>query len=174
MPRMRLAADINDADAPDGFTERVLQVRLADFWKINSVKLGSEHDVILAEERKSLAVAALNILKGVSSLHIMMGGSQTRFPDIIIPTFEAAVLLAYLCMDPDLLTGECENHQPCPGKVDPLKSGVASLKRDECMRAVHDAVSRLQMLADISSMAEIGAQALAQLLRKGIGGLWRP
>ncbi|THC87804.1 hypothetical protein EYZ11_012747 [Aspergillus tanneri] len=50
MPRMRLAADINDADAPDGFTERVLQVRLADFWKINSVKLGSEHDVILAEE----------------------------------------------------------------------------------------------------------------------------
>ena len=47
--------------------------------------------VLILRNKKALAVSALNLLEGVSVLHTMMGGSHTRFPGIIVPTFEAAV-----------------------------------------------------------------------------------
>ncbi|KAJ5096380.1 hypothetical protein NUU61_005736 [Penicillium alfredii] len=249
MPRMRLGPDIDDTHTLEGFTERILQARLANFWKKTGPKLGSEYDIVLAEERyemlcsdflatlpsafalqpdkqwderlpmlphqrellhislfesiccnfrpallqeptqvqelpkykqvllssqrKALAVAALYVLRGASTLHALMGGSQTRFTGIILPTFEAAALLVYLCMD-RTFCGEDEPHRASMNNSDPLGAGIVSSKREECMQAVRDALNRLQMLAEVSHMAEVGAQTLAQLLRKMAKGPRKP
>ena len=241
MPQMRLVSDVDDADAPEGFTERLLQARLADFWRSFGPKKGAEYDVIVAEERyerfcseflaslpsafalqpnkewdkrlpmlplqrqllhitifdslchnfrlallqeasyvhclpkykqvllssqrKALAVAALGVLKGVSTLHAMMGGSHTRFAGIIFATFEAAVLLMYLCLDEDF-PGEGGDGRPVAIKADPLAAGVISVTRDECTQAVDEALGRLRMLAEVSNMAEAGARTLDRLIGK--------
>ncbi|OJD19143.1 hypothetical protein AJ78_00843 [Emergomyces pasteurianus Ep9510] len=238
MPSMQFGPDDDDTQGLDDFTQHILQARLANFWKNSGSNLGSEYDIILAEERyekfcsdylvtlpsvfalqpdrecderdptlrqerevlhiaifeslcynfrpvllqnsnevqclpkykktllssqqKALAVAAQRVLKGTSTLHALMGNSQTRFPHIILPTFEAAVLLVNLCMDPHFPTQD-ETHGPSPFKVDPLGAGMVNLQREECMQAVSDALSCLQTLAEVSIMAEVGAQTLAQL-----------
>ena len=241
MPRMHLVPNVDDADAPEEFTERVLQARLADFWKSLGPRRGAEYDVIVAEERyerfcseflaslppafalqptkewderlpmlpfqrqvlhttifdslchnfrpallldpshvkclpkykqvllssqrRSLAVAALNVLRGVSALHALMGGSYTRFAGIIFATFEAAVLLVYLYLDQDF-PGERGDSCPIAIKSDPLAAGMISLTRDKCTQAADEALDRLRTLAEVSSMAEVGARTLARLIGK--------
>ena len=241
MPQMHLVPDFDDAvDAPDVFTERVLQVQLADFWRIHSPTKGSEYNAIAAEERyelfcskflptvppafslqpdkqwderlpmlplqrqslhmaifdylcynfrpallqdpsqikdlpgykqillsshkKALAVAALNLLEGVSTLHMMIGGSHTRFAGIIVPTFEAAVLLLCLCADSGFLGDTAEAGSNIM-KTDPLGVGMANATRAKCMQAVRSALDRLQTLAEVSNMAEVGARTLTRLIR---------
>lgn len=240
MPQMRLLphADIG-ADAPDVFTERVLQAQLAQFWRNHSLAKGSEYDAIGAEERyesfcstylqtlppvfalqpdkqwddrlptlpmhrellhlaifellcwnfrptvlqrsdqterlpaykqvlilhnkRALAVAALNLLEAVSSLHMMMGGSHMRFAGIIVPTFEAAVPLLCLCAD-KTFPGENMESRSRTIKTDPLGTRLSSVTRVKCMQAVWDAFNRLQNLAEVSSMAEVGARTLSRLI----------
>jgi Fungal specific transcription factor domain len=231
-------------DTPDSFAERVLQARLAEFWRSTQPMQDPEFDMIVAEERydkfckeyianlppefaldpeetwgkrapklqrqrqilhiaifdalcwnfrpllvqypqqdptmpsykrvllgaqkKALAVAALSSLQAVTQLHAMMGGSHTRFAGLIFSTFEAAVLLVYLCADP---------HFPskCPGgfsscttnpKTDPLRAGMPNVSRQKCISAVQTALNRLRMLAEVSSAAELGATTLTQVMSK--------
>ena len=51
MPQMHLVPDVDDTDAPEEFTERVLQARLAGFWRSFGSRKGAEYDVIVAEKR---------------------------------------------------------------------------------------------------------------------------
>ena len=51
LPRMHLVPDGGDANAPEGFTERLLQARLARFWRSFSPRQGAEYDSTVAEER---------------------------------------------------------------------------------------------------------------------------
>ncbi len=108
-------------------------------------------------------MAALNLPEGVSNLHMMMGGSHTRFAGIIIPTFEAAVPLLCLCADRGV-PGDTADGRSNTMKADLLGDGMNSVTRDECMQAVHDALSRLQTLAEVSNLAEVGARTLARLI----------
>lgn len=238
MPRMRLGSNINDANGLKEFTERILQVRLANFWRRMGPTLGSTYDMIVAQERyeslcgkllttlpsafalqpnkqwderlpmlakqreilfisifeslcynfrpaimldasllpkykqvllssqrKALAVAALHVLQGVSRLHSLIGGSQTRYTRITQPTFEAAVLLVSLCMDQSFL-GDVENHSSRITKMDPLSAGMANLTRAGCMDAIQDALKLLTMLAEVSNMADVEAQSLVKLIGK--------
>lgn len=119
--------------------------------------------VLLSSQQKALAVAALYVLQGVSRLHSLIGGSQTRYTGIIQPTFEAAVLLVSLCTDRSFL-GDVESHSS--SIVDPLQAGMANLTRAGCMKAIQNALSLLQMLAEVSNMADVGAQSLAKLIHK--------
>ncbi|KAH6694898.1 hypothetical protein BKA61DRAFT_257048 [Leptodontidium sp. MPI-SDFR-AT-0119] len=125
--------------------------------------------VLLASQKKALAVAALSVLEGVANLHTMLGGSHTRFAGIVFSTFEAALLLGALCMDGDF-PGQHEDayHRGAPGKldIDPLGSGKSRLTWDRCFQASHQALARLRILAAISKMAEVGAGTLARLLAK--------
>ncbi|PLB45529.1 hypothetical protein P170DRAFT_478483 [Aspergillus steynii IBT 23096] len=248
MPRTHLGPDTNDSDAHglDGFTSRMLQARLANFWKRTGPALGSTYDMPAAEERyeklcaeflptlpsafalqepnkqwdqrlprlpqqremlfisifesicynfqpvllleiaqqdlprykqvlvssqrKALAVSALYVLQGVSRLHSLIGSAQTRYTGIIQPTFEAAVLLVSLCIDQSFPGAEgFENQDLDPRistRVDPLRAGIVNLRRDECIHAIRNALSRLLMLGEASMMAAVGAQTLARLLRK--------
>lgn len=236
---MHLLPNVGDADAPEGFKGRLLQARLARFWRSFGPMQGAEYDSTMAEERyekfcseelanlpsafalqpnnewgvrlpvlplqrqllhitifdsicwnfrpllllepshvlnlptykqvllctqkKSLAVAALNVLEAVSALHGMLGASHTRYPSIIFHTFESAILLACLCMDLDFPGSGC-NGPPRAVIIDPLAVGVVNLTRERCIQAAHDALSRLQMLAEVNSMAEAGARTLTRLL----------
>ncbi|KAK1145733.1 hypothetical protein N8T08_003971 [Aspergillus melleus] len=256
MPRMRPGPNIDgDAHGLEEFTERILQARLANFWRATGPNLGSRYDILVAEERyekfcseflstlpsafalqpdkqwdkqfpilpqqreallisifeslcynfrpvlflenfqvqdfprykqnlvqsqrKALAVAALFVLQGVERLHALLGDAQTRYTGIIQPTLEAAVLLASLCVDPsflDLSIGEermenvgVEDHRPTTmiptTRIDPVRAGMLNLRREECIQAIRNALSRLQILAEVSNMADVGAQTLASLVR---------
>ncbi|KAK4173763.1 hypothetical protein QBC36DRAFT_335109 [Triangularia setosa] len=252
MPRMHLVLDIDDvpqADAPDLFTERVLEARLANFWRTHVSEKPTEYDPIAAEERyekfcsqflpdippvfalcpdtynewdsrlatlplqrqmfhmaileslchnfrpalfqdtssiqqlpaykqillsshkRALAVIALSLLEGVSTLHLMMGGSHTRHASLIIPTFEAAVILLCLCSDENFppkaeTTLSGRSTATTMKSSDLFRVGVTDVARDECVQAVRSALSRLQTLADVNHMAEVGARTLSRLLGK--------
>ena len=242
-------------DVPDPFTERLLQARLADFWRRNGPLQGAEYDMMVAEERynkfcreylsqlpaifalvdpdktcdkrlaklplqrqllhiaiydslcwnfrpllvsrsldleqnsspveglplptykrvllgsqeKALAVAALNTIDGAAQLHSLLGSCHTRFAGLVFSTFEAAVLLVYLCMNP-VFPRDSHHHLPPPGAInsrtDPLQADICNVTRHGCVQAVQEALKRLRMLAEVSSMADAGARTLTQLLNK--------
>lgn len=238
------------SEAPDPFTERLLQARLADFWRSIGPLQGAEYDMVVGEERydkfcceylsqlplpfalvgsdkrwdkrlpklplqrqllhiaiydslcwnfrpllllhdherveslplptykrvllgtqeKALAVAALCAIDGVTQLHTLLGGYHTRFAGLILSTFEAAVVLVYLCMDPMFPRDYDHPHIPPPvthsTNPDPLQPGVRNVNRHACVQAVQGALKRLRMLAEVSSMADIGASTLTRLLSK--------
>lgn len=117
--------------------------------------------------KRALAAAALWLLEGAASLHMMMGASYTRFPGIIAPTFEAAVTLLSLCSDGNFPENELEvvtENGLGTNRVDFLGARASSVTRHDCMQAVRGAVGRLETLAMISNMAEVGARNLASLL----------
>ena len=245
-----------DVDAPDPFTERLLQARLADFWRSIGPMQGAEYDMMVAEERydkfcreylsqlppafalvdpdetwdkrlaklplqrqllhiaiydslcwnfrplllrrplplphdhdrveslplptykrvilgsqeKALAVAALHAMDGVTQLHALLGGCHTRFAGLVFSTFEAAVLLVYLCMDPTFPRDCHHQYVPQPSelntKTDPLQAGIRNITRHGCVQAVQGALKRLRMLAEVSIMADVGASTLTRLLSK--------
>ena len=119
--------------------------------------------ILISYNKKALAVAALNLLGGVSTLHTMMGGSHTRFAGIIVPTFEAAVPLLCLCADENF-PGDTVEGRSHTLKTDPLGVGLSNLTRAGCMQAAWDALNRLQTLAEVSNMAEVGARTLSRLM----------
>jgi hypothetical protein len=239
LPRMHLTLNINNTDAPEAYSERLIQARLADFWRSLSPTQDEAYDAAVAEERykkfctqflatlppvfaiepsegwderlprlplqrqilhiaifeslchnfrslllrklshieslpaykqvqlssqkKALALAALKVLDGVSKLHAMLGGSHTRFPGIVLPTFEAAVVLVSVCRDPEFPAKGGDGPLNTPN-IDPLGSGKARVTRKLCLRAAQDALTRLRTLAEISAMAEGGASTLSRLL----------
>ncbi|KAL8849538.1 MAG: hypothetical protein Q9221_005472 [Calogaya cf. arnoldii] len=238
------------SDAPDPFTERLLQAHLADFWRSVSPLKDVEYDMVVGEGRydrfccdylsqlppaydlvdsdkrwdkrlpklplqrqllhiaiydslywhfrpllllhhygsvetsslptykrvlqssqeKRLAVAALRAIDGVTQLHNLLGGPQTRFAGFVASTFEAAVVLVSLCMDPSFLRDNHHPNPPPPAAVDnhedPLQMGIRNVTRQGCLQAVQGALNRLQTLAEVSTMAEIGASTLTRLLGK--------
>ena len=119
--------------------------------------------ILVSYHKKALAVAALNLLEGVSTLHMMMGGSHTRFAGIIGPVFEAAVPLLCLCADKsfpkDIAGGLSHTMKP-----DPLEVGMSNVTQADCMQAARDALRCLQTLAEVSNMAEVGARTLNRLI----------
>lgn len=48
---MHLGSNINDAHGLEEFTERILQARLANFWRSMGPTLGSTYDMMVAQER---------------------------------------------------------------------------------------------------------------------------
>lgn len=240
---MHLGSHLEENKDLDEFTERLLQARLANFWKTVRVDCNHGHDLVGAEERyerfcneylanlpsafalkpnmqwdtqlsilpkqrellhisifeslcynfrstllqnlrqaqnlpeykqvlllsqrRRLAIAALHVLTSASALHALMSGSQTRLPDIIRPTLEAAVLLVNLSLDQSLFEG-VGNRRYSPSSIDPLEAGMTYLTLEECISAIRGALARLQILAEVSHMAKISAQALSQLLQRTI------
>ncbi|CAO1603199.1 hypothetical protein XANCAGTX0491_006791 [Xanthoria calcicola] len=240
----------SEFDAPEPFTERLLQARLADFWRSMGSMQGADYDMVVAEERydkfcseyvsqlprafalvdadkrwdkrlpklplqrlllhiaiydtmywnfrplllrhdlervespslptykrvllgsqqKALAVAALRTIEGITQLHVLLGDSHTRFAGLVISTFEAAVVLLYVCMDPMFPRDNQHQHIPPPASTtsstDSLHAGILNLTRHACLQAVQGASKRLSMLAEMNSMADIGASTLNRLMSK--------
>ncbi|EQB51715.1 hypothetical protein CGLO_08749 [Colletotrichum gloeosporioides Cg-14] len=129
--------------------------------------------VLLGFQKRTLAVAALRTLDSVGKLHTLLGGRHTRLACIVISTFEAAVLLLSLLADPSF-PGERQRPDtsyspptpppPHEEAADPLQAGIPGLSRSGCLQAVQVGLDRLKMLAEVSSMADLGASTLGQLL----------
>jgi hypothetical protein len=102
--------------------------------------------VLVSSQRRALAAAALRMLDSVSKLHALLGRSHTRFTAVVQPTFEAGVMLGSLVLD------------------DPLAWEKAHVTRERCRRAAQNALLRLEMLAEISNLAKVGAGTLARLM----------
>ncbi|KAJ5909243.1 hypothetical protein N7495_001925 [Penicillium taxi] len=149
----------------------ILESLCYNFWPVLMQKLShirpfpKYKQVLLLSQQKALAIAALYTLKSTSSLYALMGNSYTRLVHIIRPTFEAAVLLVYLSMDPSLFMGDGNQHSS-PSRLDPLSDSMIDLKEDQCTIAIQKAIHCLQTLADFSHMAEIVSRSLMQLLQK--------
>ncbi|KAI2615589.1 hypothetical protein GGR54DRAFT_611903 [Hypoxylon sp. NC1633] len=123
--------------------------------------------VVLASQGRTLAAAALCVLDRVKLMHTMLGCSHSRFVWLVFPTFEAGVLLASILSCADMrYTPDEPPSTTSPTKVsgDPIRASVDSLSRTVCLAAAHNALGLLDMLAEVSSMAEAGAQALSRLL----------
>ncbi|KAI1310674.1 hypothetical protein F5Y03DRAFT_392120 [Xylaria venustula] len=243
MPRMHLVPEgANSKDAPDMFAERILQVKLVNFWKRQNLRIGPDYDGLVVQERydkfctefllslpsafslepdtfwdsrlpklcfqrqvlhiaifdslcfnfrpallqdpaqieslpgykkvllsshqKTLASAALKVLETVSLLHDMMGGAYSRYPGMIMATFEAAVPLLCLCAEAEFLGDTGTNQCVSTGAQHPLSTAMGDLTRDKCIQATKDAVKRLQVFADVSKMAHAASQALVSLIAK--------
>lgn len=115
--------------------------------------------VLIQSQKTRLSMAALEELQAVSKLHSMFGGSHVRFSAIIFNTFEAAVLLLCLSSQPgyDQALKEEDSHEI-------LGIQISRRSRDEMMKAVETALTRLRTLAEVSEMAASGAKAITQLL----------
>ena len=134
------------------------------FQKPEQVRQLPEYKQVLTTlSKRALAAAALKLLEGASALHVMMGGSHTRYSGIIVPIFEAAVPLLCLCADKNF-PGEVANGRSQTVKTDPLGVGISNVTRAECMYAARDALNSLRTLAEVSQMAETGARTLARLI----------
>ena len=125
--------------------------------------------MLLDSQKTALVVAALHVLEGVSQLHAMLGSCHTCFAGLVFSTFEVAVLLVDLCMDPLFRR---DDPQPAMSDAknsknpDPLRVGMRNVSWDGCIGAVQGALDPLRMLADVSNMADVGASTLTQLLSK--------
>jgi hypothetical protein len=237
LPSMHLAPDWDDG-APEVYSERFLQARLAEFWRRLPPALNAGYIPTVAEERyeqfcteflvtlpaafaiepskqwderlqrlaiqrqilhisiydmlchdfrglllhgadqvrshpayKQVLFSSLNkalaaaVLDGISKLHTMLGGSHTKFPGIILPTFEAAVVLVGVCKDAKFpaksLDGPLLTY-----KNDSFGSGKPHVSRQRCIQAAKGALVRLRTLAEFSDIAEGGANTLCHLLSK--------
>ncbi|RYP30956.1 hypothetical protein DL767_005998 [Monosporascus sp. MG133] len=144
--------------------------------------LPAHKQVLLSSQSRVLAIAALKVLDAVSALHAMLESTYTRFPAVLFHTFEAAVLLLCLCIK-DLLPGNYVEesaqlqtvdiaHASAGGAVvdnpalDSGRTPDIGISREQCILAAEAALGRLQMLAEVSAMAEAGARSLSHLLQK--------
>ncbi|KAL8981690.1 MAG: hypothetical protein Q9205_003601 [Flavoplaca limonia] len=141
-----------------------------DLERAESPLLPTYKRVLLGSQEKALAVAALRAIEGITQLHALLGDSHTRFAGLVVSTFEAAVVLVYLCMDP--MFPRDNQHQHIPplasptSSTDSLHAGMLNLTRHACLQAVQGASKRLCMLAEMNSMADIGASTLNRLMNK--------
>ncbi|KAF9770166.1 hypothetical protein IL306_012316 [Fusarium sp. DS 682] len=118
--------------------------------------------VLLSSQLSFLASVALKALDCTHTLHAMMGGSQTRCPVLITTLFEMALILACLSARPDA-PGNNESHRAAVGE-NQIGISTEAPTQERCMQALHKALEGLQMLADVSDMAEIGARRLEELM----------
>lgn len=132
----------------------------------NTQRLPGYKQTLLSSQKKVLVVAAMKLLDGASVLHLMIGGSHTRFPCIITSTFEAAVLLLSLYSDKTFLEDTYGDKNMYTVKPDPLGAALINITRADCIEAANGALTRLKTLADVSKMAAIGAKTLSRLISK--------
>lgn len=119
---------------------------------------------LVAEHRASLLDVTIEMLESVGRLHTLMGGKHNRFFLLSFFTLEPAVLLGMCLMNPDI--GKKKE-----GKQGSSASGVSrgsSLADDEQWKQgrkkIGDAVARLKILSEVSSIARAGVKVLETLV----------
>ncbi|KAG4281233.1 hypothetical protein FPRO06_10138 [Fusarium proliferatum] len=126
--------------------------------------LPSYKRVLLSSQLTFLASLALKCLDCTHTLHTLMGGSQMRCPVLISSLFEMALLLVCLCARRDVPADEEQDnpHVTVGGELIGISTEVPT--RGVCLQALQKALETLQMLADVSDMAEVGARHLEELM----------
>jgi hypothetical protein len=118
--------------------------------------------VLLSSQKRLLATMALKLAATVGELYCLLGAKYTRSVNIVFYTFEAAVLLGCLCLDLDL-PGDFE--KPV-GIMDLTDTDGTVISKRMCVQHIKTALARLEVLAEVSVMAEAGARSLSKLLER--------
>ena len=118
---------------------------------------------LVVKHRMSLIDAAMEVLDSVARLHSLMGGRHNRFFLLSFFTLEPAVLLGKYLMTPKF--GAKEGRQ----SSSTLKSSrsIAIEERDmwkHGFQKMEEAVARLNMLSEVSSIARTGLKVLEKML----------
>ncbi|ORY04450.1 hypothetical protein BCR34DRAFT_544428 [Clohesyomyces aquaticus] len=119
--------------------------------------------VLISSQKKLLAATALKLSAAVGELYDILGAKYTRSVSIVFYTFEAAVLLGCLCLDLDFtnaLAEKCSSTEENEGFL----SGNSRITKEICLEAMANALARLEVLSEVSILAEAGAQTLSRLL----------
>ncbi|KAL7755587.1 hypothetical protein ACKLNR_014685 [Fusarium oxysporum f. sp. zingiberi] len=126
--------------------------------------LPSYKRVLLSSQLTFLASLALKCLDCTHTLHTLMGGSQMRCPVLISSLFEMALVLVCLCARREVPADEEQDdpHITVGGELIGISTEVPT--RSVCLQALQKALGALQMLADVSDMAEVGARHLEELM----------
>ncbi|KAE8151802.1 hypothetical protein BDV25DRAFT_128505 [Aspergillus avenaceus] len=125
---------------------------------------------LIQQHRRILARAALGMLQCVATLHSLLGQGHTRLSLITFHTFEASVVLVCLLIS-EASTAEYQGPLIEDGlgplySLDPLASLIPDAGSASCMTAVEDALTRLEMLAEGSPLADVGSKRLSQLVSR--------
>ncbi|KAK6084698.1 trascription factor [Seiridium cupressi] len=155
-PQMRLVSGAGDgaaeldADAPQSFTERILQARLAAFWGRFNLQT-PDYDMMVAEERYDQFCEEF-----LATLPPSFALKPNKTWDKLTPKLPQQRQLLRISIFESL----CWNFRPIVLREPSAMECLPTYKRV--------LLYRLRMLAEISSMAEVGAHTLAQLLDIGV------
>ena len=118
---------------------------------------------LVVKHRGSLVNAAMEMLDSVATLHSIMGGKQNRFFLLSFFTLEPAVLIGIYLMTPRF--GAKDGRQT----LSTLKSSHSSAAQERDMwkhgfLKMEEALARLKMLSEVSSIARTGLKVLEKML----------
>jgi len=124
--------------------------------------LSASDKTLIVKLRISLVDTAMEMLDSVGRLHKLMGGKHNRFFLLSFFTLEPAALLGMYLMTPTLCTkggrqGSSVLKSFTIGDQDKWKHG---------WRRMEDAVARLKMLSEVSSIARTGLKVLEKMVSK--------
>jgi hypothetical protein len=115
---------------------------------------------LVLKHRISLIDAAMKVLDSVAKLHSLMGGKHNRFFLLSFFTLEPAVLLGIYLMTPKFGTKEGRQGSSA-------FHGIAADHRDmwkHGFQKMEEAVARLNMLSEVSSIARTGLKVLVKMM----------
>ena len=126
-------------------------------------KLSPSDRKLITEHRTSLINVTIEMLQSVGKLHMLMGGKQNRFFLLSFFTLEPAVLLGMCLMNPELGKNESKQGSDVSAKS-PAYPSADDERWKRGYRIMAEAVARLQMLSEVSSIARIGVKILEKFV----------
>ena len=124
----------------------------------------SDRDLV-AKHRDSLADALIEMLDSVGRLHTLMGGKHNRFFLLSFFTLEPAALLGMYLMTPNVSTKEGKQVRSAPDSSRREAVGDQDRWRKGWKR-MEEAIARLEMLSEVSSIARTGIKVLKKMVTK--------
>lgn len=134
-----------------------------------------KRDLVLAH-RDHLLRAAVSLLDSISCLHELMGGNQNRFFLLSFYTFEPAMLLGMQLLGAESskrtlsqarAPNECKDLWKSTGVTN--DAGMAHIdvtSHSQCRTYIDKALKRLNVLREVSAIADLGARKLDQVTAK--------
>ncbi|KAL8758329.1 MAG: hypothetical protein Q9199_001585 [Rusavskia elegans] len=130
---------------------------------------------LIFRHRVQLVDAAIALLGSVSQLHTDMGCNQTKYFLISFYTFEPAMMLAMYLLNTGTITGTTsalaakqrhDETESNPTSYNPVLSTRQTANTIQCRFEIDKALERLDMLREVSLIAELGARKLGQIIKR--------
>ena len=153
------------------FFRPLLYLQPAELESLPAYKL----NMVLAH-REHLVDGAVSLLESVACLHDLMGGTQTKFFLLSFYTFEPAILLGMHLISVDSFyqmlvqarsTQQVSNSWKPERSTEPVRTARADPAQvTRCRLHINKALHRLNILREVSMIAELGARKLGQLVTR--------
>lgn len=137
--------------------------------------LTSAEKTLIGKHRVTLIDATLSLLDAIARLHELMGGKQNRFFLLSFFTLEPAALLGiyWLRLDASAINQSTRRKISNAGRTasDAMLSYgglevVSEQRWNACWKRIEEAMARLTLLSEVSSIAKNGLKVLTKLVEK--------